>query len=189
MQDLLEAMKTRRSVRSYTAEPLRKGELEELINLAVLAPSAMNAQPWAFTVVTSAPALNRLDAIATAFLRTPEMQKMLESRTGMVERINDPAYSIFYGAPALIAISADPQSPLAIADCHLAAENLFLAAHGMGLGTCYMGWLMLVRQDPAVRDLLRLPEGHELMVAAIVGHPDVRPDGPPKRNPPRIEWV
>ncbi len=188
MPEFFEVLKTRRSTRAFTADPVREEDLQKLIELAVLAPSGMNAQPWAFTVVTNREVLRKLNVIVKDFLQSPPIQQMLQSR-GMAERMNQPEYTIFYNAPALIVITGQNGNPVAPADCLLAAENLFLSAHAMGLGTCYMGFLGMVRDNPVVRDLLRIPEGHEMVASAIVGHPAAPPDGPPKRNPPRVEWV
>jgi nitroreductase len=181
-----EVLKTRRTIRSYTAEPVARADLEELIQNAVLAPTGMNFQPWAFTVVTSREVMRRLNEIAVGILRRPEALQGMPQR--MREIVNAPGYCIFYNAPALIAIAGDTKVPGAIYDCQLAAENLFLAAHAKGLGTCYMGFLQLAADHPEAHELLRLPPGFKMMAAAIVGHPDVRPAGPPK-TPPRIAWV
>jgi nitroreductase len=189
MPEFFDVIKSRRSVRSYASEPVSTEDLQELIELAVLAPTGMNMQPWAFTIVTNRDVLTTLNAKVLEVLRTPEMQRVFQQE-GMADFINDPAYSIFYGAPALVVISGKTSTPIASTDCQLAAENLFLAAHAKGLGTCYMGFLLFLARDARVtRELLRIPEGYEMMAAAVVGHPASHPDGPPLRNPPRIEWV
>jgi nitroreductase len=188
MQDFLSVLKSRRTVRSYTAEPVREQDLQELIDLAVLAPTGMGAQPWAFTVVTSSEVMRQLNAIVLGVLRSPHMQPFLASE-GMQEWVSRPNADIFYGAPALIGISGNAQAPSTAIDCQLAAENLFLAAHAKGLGTCYMGFLVMTAESPQIQTCLRIPEGHRLLAAAVVGHPALPPDGPPKRNPARIEWV
>jgi nitroreductase len=186
--DFFDVLRTRRTVRSYTAEPVARQELQELIDSAILAPTGMNLQPWAFSVITSQELMRKLNAIVLGMLRSPEAQQHM-TNARMREIVNDPAYDIFYGASALIVISGDTKVPGALIDCQLAAENLFLAAHAKGLGTCYMGFLTLAAQHPEARTLLGIAEGHEMMAAAIVGHPDVRPEGPPQREPAKIHWV
>ena len=52
-----------------------------------------------------------------------------------------------------------------------------------------MGFLLLAAERSELQKSLRIPEGHKLLAAAVVGHPAVPPEGPPKRNPARIEWV
>jgi nitroreductase len=188
MPDFFDVLKTRRTVRSFTSEPVSAEDLQELIDLAVLAPTGMNAQPWSFTVVTAPETLRKLDAIVLETIRSPQVQQILKNE-GVNEAINDPSYTSFYHAPALIVISGAKNAPAGKIDCQLAAENLFLAAHAKGLGTCYMGFLTMAAQNPAARELLRIPDGHEMMAATLVGHPAGQADGPPKRNPPRVEWI
>lgn len=188
MPDFLSVLKTRRTVRSYTTAPVRDEDLQELIDLAVLAPTGMGAQPWAFTVVINPEVIRRLNSIVLEMLRDPQKQQLLAIE-GLQEWINQPGCDIFYAAPSLVVISGDTKSPSTMIDCQLAAENLFLAAHANGLGTCYMGLLLMAGENPEVQKLLRVPEGHRVLAAAVVGHPAALPDGPPKRRPPRIEWV
>jgi len=188
MPDFFEVLKTRRTVRSYTGEPVARQDLQELIDSAVLAPTGMNFQPWAFTVVTDQEVMRKLNAIVLGILRSPEAQQHMTDER-MREIVNQPGFYIFYGAPALIVISGDTKVPGAVIDCQLAAENLFLAAHAKGLGTCYMGFLTLAAEHPEAQKLLGIAEGYRMMAAAVVGHPDVRPEGPPQRNPAKINWV
>jgi nitroreductase len=187
MPEFFDVLRTRRTVRSYTAQPVSRQAIQHLIDSAILAPSGMNFQPWAFTVVTSHEVMEKVNAIVVGILRGPDVQRHMTER--MKEIVNAPDYYIFYGAPALIVISADTKVPGAAVDCQLAAENLFLAAHAKGLGTCYMGFLLFAADVPEAQELLSIPEGYKMVAAAIVGHPDVRPEGPPKRNPARINWV
>jgi len=186
--DFFEVLKTRRTVRSYTAEAVTRQDLQELIDCAILAPTGMNFQPWAFTVVTNQEVMRKLNAIVVGILRSPEAQQRMTNER-MKGIVNQPGYYIFHGAPALIVISGDTKVPGAMLDCQLAAENLFLAAHAKGLGTCYMGFLTLAAEHPEAQKLLGIAEGYTMMAAAVVGHPDVRPEGPPQRSPAKINWV
>ena len=187
MPDFFEVLRTRRTVRSYTSEPVAREDIQRLIDDAILAPSGMNLQPWAFTAVTRRAVMQQLNAIVVAILRSAEAQAHMSER--IKEVVNAPGYDIFYGAPALIVIQADSSVPGAPVDCQLAMENLLLAAHGRGLGACYMGFLLLAAEVPEARQLLGIAEGFRMVAAAIVGHPGNRPEGPPVRSPARINWV
>ena len=107
----------------------------------------MNFQPWAFTVVTNQEVMRRLNAIVVGDPPESRAQQHM-TNVRMKEIVNDPGYYIFYGAPALVVISGDTKVPGAMFDCQLAAENLFLAAHAKGLGTCYMGFLTWLPNIP-----------------------------------------
>jgi len=187
MPDFFEVLRNRRSVRSYTSMPVARQDLQALVDSAILAPSGMNLQPWAFSVVTNRAVMQKLNAIVLAILRSADVQAHMSDR--MKEIVNQPGYDIFYGAPALIVIQADTQVPGAPVDCQLAIENLLLSAHARGLGACYMGFLLFAADVPEARQLLGILDGFRMVAAAIVGSPSVRPDGPPVRNPARISWI
>ncbi len=188
MPDFFEVLRTRRSVRSFSAEPVSRQDLQELIDSAIVAPTGMNLQPWAFIVATGRDVLQKLNTVVLNILRSPEVQQHMPSER-MKQIVNAPEYEIFYGAPALIVICGDTKVPGAMFDCQLAAENLLLAAHANELGACYMGFLLLAAENPEAQRLLHLAEGFKMMAAVVVGHPDNRPEGPPRRNPARVTWV
>ena len=69
LPESLDVLRTRRTVHSYTAEPVSRQGIQELIDGAILAPSGMDFQPWAFTVVTSREVLTKVNAIVVGILR------------------------------------------------------------------------------------------------------------------------
>jgi nitroreductase len=187
MPDFYEVLKSRRSVRAYTAEPVSESLLQELIDLAVMAPNGINLQPWRFVVITEKGLLAELNTVILQLLRQAEMPAAAKFES-LKETISQPDFNVFYRAPALILILGDRQVPTAAIDCQLAAENLFLAAQAKGLGSCYMGFLLMQREDPQIRQLLNLPPDYELMAAAVVGFPASPGEGKTERDLPRVDW-
>ena len=183
--DLLEAIRDRRSVRAFAGGASRT-EIEELLRLAVLAPSAMNAQPWAFAVVEDRALLQRISDRAKAHLLkiAGADPKIAHYR----DRLADPAFDIFYGAPALIVICADREWPNAFADCYLAGENLLLAAHAMGLGTCCIGFAQPYLNEAEARAELSIPAAFQVALPIIVGRPAARPQPVSRRAPRVLSW-
>src|SRR5512136_1741303 len=116
MPEFFDVLRTRRTVRSYTSEPVSRLALQELIDSAVLAPTGMNLQPWAFTVVTDQEVMRKLNAIVLGLLRSPEVQQNMTDER-MREIVNQTGFYIFHGAPALIVISGDTRVPGAMIDC------------------------------------------------------------------------
>lgn len=183
--EVMNAIYGRRAVRAFTPEPVSRATIERLIDAAVHAPSAMNLQPWTFTVVEGAARLAALSAPAKRqFLATlsgdgPEAQ--------LRPQLEDPSFNIFYGAPCLVIVGANPPSPQARQDCCLAAQTLMLAAYDLGLGTCWIGlstpWLKL----PATRAELGVPADCVPVAPIIVGVPRSHPL-PTERRKPRIAW-
>jgi len=188
MPDLFEVLKSRRSVRAYSDEPVGEEELRELVELAVLAPTAMNLQPWRFSIITNRQVLAEVSDRVKALMLEQGIADQIKEKH-LEAMLKSEEYNIFYNAPAVIVISARKENPGAQIDCQLAAENLFLAAHAKGLGTCYMGFVFFGNGDAKVRAGLAVAEGYDIMAACTVGWPKSMPQGPPARRPPEIEWV
>ena len=79
MPDFFEVLRSRRTVRSFTAEPVSQQNLQGLIDSAILAPTGMNLQPWAFSVVTRRDVMDKANAIVVGILRSPEARSLLPS--------------------------------------------------------------------------------------------------------------
>ena len=76
-----------------------------------------------------------------------------------------PGFHIFYHAPSLIVISASQTGPWALEDCSLAAENLMLAAHASGLGTCWIGFAQAWLETAEGKTALQLGRDDVVLIA------------------------
>ena len=72
--------------------------------------------------------------------------------------LSDPAFQIFYHAPVMILISGIAEVPWIVEDCALAAQNLMLAAYGLGLGSCWIGFAQRYLNTPAGKRHLDVPD-------------------------------
>ncbi len=146
--DLLEAIYTRRSIRQYTAEPVVREQLLEIIRAGTWAPSGLNNQPWRFVIV-----------------RGEEIKRELAALTRY--------HTVIDTAPACIAVFIDRGTMYHEAKDHQAMgaclQNMLLAAHALGLGAVWLGEIL--KNGPAVRSLLGLSEQFDLMAVIAVGHP------------------
>jgi nitroreductase len=88
----------------------------------------------------------------------------------------------------LVVIAAAQPTDWAVEDCALAAENLMLAAHGAGLGTCWIGFAQHWLATADGKAALGLPLSHTPIAPVIVGHPLRRP-APVPRKAPSIRWL
>lgn len=175
--DLMDAIYHRRAVREFTDESIGRETLEKLIEAAIQAPSAMNFQPWAFAVVQDRTALARISERAKAhLLKTAPKGSPIDNYR---ETLSDPAFNIFYGAPALVVICAKPgelgEAAHSDEDCCLAAENLMLTAHAMGLGTCWIGFSRPWLDTPEGKSELGIPKNYMPVAPIIVGRPKALP--------------
>jgi nitroreductase len=183
--ELLEAINARRSVREFTGEAVSDAVLRELIDAAVQAPSAINQQPWCFVVVREPSLLAHISDQAKAHLLKASLGAPAHPFRDM---LNDPKFHIFYHAPVLVVISACQPTDWAVEDCALAAENLMLAAHGAGLGTCWIGFAQHWLGTADGKAALGLPLSHSPIAPIIVGHPLRKPASVP-RKAPSIRWL
>jgi nitroreductase len=183
--ELRQAIYMRRAVRHFTSDPVDRATLDRLIDAAIQAPSAVNEQSWSFAVVLDRQLLARISSESKAhMLRTPPAG--FSSRH--FAELQDPAFDIFYGAPALIVISSRARSRWAVEDCALAAENLMLAACDAGLGSCWIGFAQAWLETAAGKAALGLPANYLPVAPIIVGH--LAAAMPPvPRKPPEVRWI
>jgi nitroreductase len=181
----LQAIYERRAVRDYASLAVPHAKIIELLHAAVQAPSAVNEQPWAFAVFQDKERLKSFSDRAKAHLAAtlgPEAPETLR------QMVDDPQFNIFYNANTLIVVCARPGAMNAAEDCCLAAQNLMLAAHAMGLATCPIGmarsWLNL----PEVKAELGIPPALSPVFPLIAGYAATRPAAVPRNAPEIVVW-
>ncbi len=184
--DLKEAIYTRRSVRDFTGKPIAEKVIRELIEAAIQAPSAVNAQPCTFCVVRDKTVLATISREAKAHMVKTTPVGLMSHHFS--EILNDAKFDIFYHAPLLILISTVADMPWAVEDCALAAENLMLAACGASLGACWIGFAQSWLGTREGKALLKLPAAYKPVAPIIVGHPKSTPAPVPRREP-EVRWV
>lgn len=180
--ELMAAIRERRAVRSYSDAPVEIETIKRLVDAAVMAPSAINAQPWHFTIIRNTASLDRISHAAKShMLRTTAVDGPMR------EHLEDPHFHIFYHAPALVLISARDVD-WAWEDSALAAENLMLAACAEGLGTCWIGFAQRWLETEEGKRTVSLPEGYIPVAPIIVGVPR-EPTAPVPRKPAVVHWL
>src|SRR3989337_2821225 len=152
--DLFSAILTRRSIRKYLDKEIPNGEINNLLKSAMYAPSAMNSQAWLFVVINQR---KKLDEI----LKVISYAEMLKS------------------AKAAILICGDLYLEKNIdyiqQNCSAATQNLMLCAHGLGLGSCWIGVYPVKEIILGLQDLFKLPE-HVVPISLVsLGYPAENP--------------
>ncbi len=184
--ELEQAIYSRRAVRQYAEEAPGERTLRKLIDAAIQAPSAINEQPWSFTVVTDRDLLERISVKTKSYLRRSAPGRFIPE--SLHARLEDPQFDILHHAPALIVIASVTHSRWAVENCALAAENLMLAACAEGLGSCWIGLAQTWLTTAAARKTLGLPADHLPVAPIIVGRPVASPAAVPRKEP-RIRWI
>lgn len=179
--DMLRALRERRSVRRYTAEPVAREQLLQLLEIAGWAPSAHNRQPWRFAVLQSQDVKQKLAAAMGDRLRVDRLadgddpalvtQDTERSRARIVEA---PAVIVVCMTVAEMDAYADDrrtaaEGMMAVQSTAMAVQNLLLAAHAGGLGACWMCAPMFCQDTVAA--VLQLPASWQPQALITVGHP------------------
>lgn len=184
--ELMDVLKNRRAVREYTDARIERSTIERLINAAILAPSAVSLQPWAFGALLDPERITRYGACAKNWLLANFVETSFEPHLSHL--VEEPRFVMFHGAPALVIILAKSSATQAAEDCCLAAENLMLAARDEGLGSCWVGlgrpWLDLT----ATKAELKLPGSYRVVAPIVLGHPKSWPESH-GRNPAEVYWL
>lgn len=183
--DVVEAIKSRRAVRSYLPRPVSPEVVENLVELASLAPSSRNLQPWSFWIYLDPKKIEEMaQEIKHWLFNIPHAEPF----TSPLRKIlADPAYDVFYHAPVLILVAATSNEHQAQEDCCLAIENLLLAARAAELGSCVIGTARPWFNLPATKQSLNIPASYEVVEPIVIGYPSAWPDAP-ERRPVEDHW-
>jgi nitroreductase len=184
--ELMDVLRNRRAVRDYKGNPISREVIERLIGAAVLAPSAVNLQPWAFAALLDAQRIDSYAERARGWLldNPAEIGFGAEAR----EILEKPGFSIFYHAPALVLVMAQSPVRQSMEDCCLAAENLMLAARDEEIGSCWIGFARPWLNLPSTKKELGLPEEYSVVAPVVLGHPAAWPESH-GRKPAEIHWL
>ena len=189
MDAVLEAIRKRRSIRSYQAKPVPPDIVKTIIEAGNEAPSAMNSQPWRFVVIEDTEVKKRLVKAAL-----PNARKILDSvkdadparHEAITKRLNELPDPVYYSAPVIVFVIGHGR--YAHHSCPLACENMMLAAYALGVGSCWVGFGSMVTDDEAVKKVLDLKEEETIFGPILLGYPEVYPERPPKKEPV-VKWV
>lgn len=187
MNEVLNNIRTRRSIRKYQDKQVPKDVVERIVEAGLWAPSAMNRQPWRLTVVRGRARIDHLTAELKA-----AVERMTENPYKAIT--GKDSYSIGYKAPTLVIVSADlATSVMTQGDCACVMQNMFLAAHSLGVGSCWINQLGSACNEPgfrAVLDSLGVPSGYFVHGVAALGYPadDAEPKTPPRKEG-TLNWV
>lgn len=147
----LETIMSRKSVRSYTDQPLSEAQIETLLRAAMAAPSGVNIQPWRFVVVTD--------------------QAVKDALQG---KMYSECAAVFVICGETQAVGRDGElrdNPNWMADCAAATENLLLSAEALGLGACWTACYPYDSRMETAVEVLGIPEGTLPYALVPVGYP------------------
>ncbi len=157
---MLEEIFNRRSMRNFTGKPVSEEQVTHLIKAAMAAPSAGNEQPWEFIIIRDRTVLEKI-------IQVNPFSQMLKE------------------APVAIVVCADIErkkypDDYWVLDCAAATQNILLAATGLGLGSCWLGFFPQPERVEGLRSILGSPEHIVPFSVVAIGYP-ANPTRPSKR--------
>jgi len=193
---LVRLMRSRRSCRNFSAREIDRAVLEDLVKIGTTAPSGTNCQAWTFAILANRfevealgeqmarffHALNRMaerawlrffsrifggNALGSYYHRYYETV-----REGLRLWDNEGVDTLFHGAVAAIIVGGKKSASSPMEDALLASQNILLAAHGLGLGSCMIGFAVeAIKRDKLIRELLQVPADESVYAFIALGYP------------------
>jgi nitroreductase len=155
----MEAIRTRRSIRKYDPRPIEQDKLDMVLEAARLAPSAGNQQQWKFILVRDA----------------TKVQAFTEASNGQNFVGEAPAVIVVCATGSRVMACGQPTSTV---DLSIAMTHIVLAAHELGLGTCWLGNFSAEK----VRALLDIPKDVAVVAVTPIGYPAETPEARPRKT-------
>jgi len=178
MNDTVDFILKRRSVRNYSSEMIKQEELETIVKCGLYAPSAKNKQNWHFTVVTSKDKIEEMNRLALEGMERLGIEK-------------EEGYHVFYHAPVVIVISSKIEGYSEVnAGCVI--ENMAIAAKSMGIGSCIIGETRYMYHQANKADIdrvLKIPENYEHDISICFGYPGAGDEEAKPRKENIVDYI
>jgi nitroreductase len=193
--DVVQAIRERRSIRAFKPDPVPRETVEEILRTATQAPSAINLQPWEFTVVVGEERERLSRRLIKAYkekqiacapgnvkpLPSEVIERGVQAAEGMKPHLREMGIEFsrfvnegscnFYGAQVAIILCIDKAfSQNNYVDIGITLGYLLLTAHSAGLWTCPIG--LITAYEEEIKDELSIPENKRVVIGVALGHPD-----------------
>lgn len=198
LDGLLSAMASRRSTRMFRSDPLPRELLMDLVRIGTMAPSGTNSQKWVFHLLPDRDSVVAAGQHVARFFK--KLNAMSEKRlarwvsrtflkgdplgiyyrdyhdaveAAMAEWDSGGRDRLFWGAPAVLFVGSARGASCPSEDALLATQNILLAAHAAGLGTCLIGFAVeALKNDKTLAGRLGIPRGQRIHAVIAVGYAD-----------------
>jgi nitroreductase len=182
MNQILDTIKNRRSIRKYLPEQIKDEKLEKILEAGIYAPTGHNDQPWHFTIIQNKELIDEMNVKckkAMADLPIDWIAKM-----GKSENLH-----IFYNAPTVVVVSGKEDATSPFADCCAAIQNMLLAAESIDIGSCWIGLARFFYENPENLKKLNIPKGYKPNYSVSFGYKDSSSHKAPTRNRNVVNYI
>jgi nitroreductase len=183
MNEVLKAIKSRRSVRSYKQEQISKEDLDLILEAGIYAPTANNDQPWHFTVIQNQALIKDMNEKAK--------ELMAKSNVEWVQKMGLNAdFQVSYHAPTLIIVSGRTDAMSPKVDCSAAIQNMLIAAESLNIGSVWLGLMRYFFEQKEEVSKLGIPQGYEPFYGVAFGFKANEGEQPaPRRNLDVVNYI
>lgn len=182
--EVVDALLNRRSCRAFQARPLPPAVLKTIVTCGQFAATARGLEAWHLVVLTDPVRIEEINEATRLGMREsgdPELARLAD----------DPAFYTHYHAPAVV-LAAHDGSAYGDIDCANAIQNMCVAAHSLGIGSCYNGFFRFAFRSSRGEELLKrlqIPQGYTPTLSVALGYPDGPVQGNPKRTDEKVTWL
>tara|TARA_B100000614_G_C14493191_1_gene471574 strand:+ start:410 stop:1222 length:813 start_codon:yes stop_codon:yes gene_type:complete len=211
---LAQLMASRRSCRNFKKTQVPADVLWDLIKFGCLAPSGTNSQEWTYTCLKDREAVLTLGAMVMNFFKGinqkaentllrkglklvgqnaldayyEEYYESVKEAIDLME--NHDQDRLFHGATACILVGSTPEASCPKEDALLAAGNILLGAHALGLGTCLIGFAVeAMKADKSIQERLDIPSRERVHAVIALGYPDETYEQVAGRKKPMTRFI
>ncbi len=180
--EVLRAIKNRRSIRSYQPEQISQEDLDTILEAGIFAATGVNQQPWHFTVIQNKEVLDDISEKTRDVMKKSADKNLVDLATR--------SDHLFYHAPTVILVSGKTASYSALTDCSAAIQNMLVAAQSLNIGSTWVGSIshFTVLEDEVKK--LNLPAGYKLFYAVCFGYKNPAVEFPaPPRNRDVVDYI
>ncbi len=206
--------RSRRSVRQFKRRPLKREDIQKILDAGRYTPTGANSQAIRYIVITDRRKIEELGKmVLPVIMKTFTMAGRLASlpfssyllgddlaynlkniyMPGMKDfhkRLQRGEDRLFFNAPAIMLVHAEGLDESLAFSCPVALYNCSLMAHSMGIGCCLNGFIVTaVNNDSKLKKWLDFPRNHKCFGAMILGYQNVKYNHLVKRNPPDVKWM
>lgn len=183
MNEVLAAIKSRRSIRTFRDGQLKDHELAAILEAAQYAPNA-GSQSWQFIALQQKALIDEISAAAKEAAKNHPVPFLRELAA-------NPDYHAFYGAPTVVLVCSD-DSPWAPYDCAAATQNILLAAESLGVASCWIYFCLLAfegEKGPHLRELLGIRQEYTPLCSVALGNRGGSVPAPAPRKADTITYI
>jgi nitroreductase len=185
MNEVLEVIKRRRSIRNFSDKAVSKADLEVLIEAGLSAPTAVNSQARQFTVIQKRELIEKLNCWIDEVVVKSQDPHMAD-----VKKWSGGRY--FNNAPILIVVSVPKDDRWGRVNAAIATQNIVLAAESLGISSCWNGMIVAIGMGPRTEECakeLSLIEGYTVANALALGYGASEPPSAPERKQRLVTYV